>query len=300
MSIISDAHIKFNKYMFNKTVKNITSTPPVQVDSNSKLVVLSMLQHSDVNMYLLAIKSFCSYLSPLKVVIVADPTLTETDKSVLRDHIEDVQFYDANQITNSNCPSGGTWERLLTISELVDTNYVIQLDADTITVGNPDEVINCIQKNTGFLIGTEDNQAFTTLDQASKFAHTLIQNGATHVQVQAESLLSKSGLESSKRYVRGSSGFAGFPVGSFDREQLEIFSKTYQESLGELWKSWGTEQFTSNYIVANMMDSIVLPHPKYCAPHRRTSNTVFMHFIGYVRYVNNAYKNYATQIIKGL
>ncbi len=288
---------KYYKNMFSKIASGVLDTKPIKCDETSKLIVLSMLQHSDVNMYLLAVKSFCNYISPSKVFIVADPSLTDDDILLLKKHIPSLQLVNADKVASSKCPTGGTWERLLTISDLVENNYVIQLDADTLTVGYPEDVEECIKSNKGFLIGTEDNQIFSSLIQASKYADTLINNGATHVQVIAESYLSKVGLMDTNKYVRGSSGFAGFPIGSFDRSVLEEFSTVYEKKLGELWKNWGTEQFSSNYIVSNMKDSIVLPHPKYCAPHRRIPETLFMHFIGYVRYANSSYADYAKDVI---
>ena len=33
--------------------------------------------------------------------------------------------------------------------------------------------------------------------------------------------------------------------------------------LGSRWTEWGTEQVTSNYVVANSPEAMVLPYPKY-------------------------------------
>ncbi len=47
------------------------------------------------------------------------------------------------------CQRGGTWERLLYLLDRSETEYAIQLDADTLTVGDDaDEAVRGIQTNT--------------------------------------------------------------------------------------------------------------------------------------------------------
>ena len=59
---------------------------------------------------------------------------------------------------------------------------------------------------------------------------------------------------------------------------------------------WGTEQFSSNLLVASSPGARVLPHPRYCAAHRRTGDTAFLHFIGYVRHASGLYAQLAGEI----
>ena len=66
-------------------------------------------------------------------------------------------------------------------------------------------------------------------------------------------------------------------------------SSGMQAQLGPKWSAWGTEQVTSNLVVASSPGARVLPHPRYCAPHRRSDDTAFLHFIGYVRHASGLY-----------
>ena len=68
------------------------------------------------------------------------------------------------------------------------------------------------------------------------------------------------------------------------------------------WSEWGSEQVTSNYIVANSPSAIVLPYPAYGA--FRTDSGVegveFLHFIGKARYAAGVYGRLSQSIIKSL
>ena len=70
--------------------------------------------------------------------------------------------------------------------------------------------------------------------------------------------------------------------------------------IGPRWTSWGTEQFASNFFVANSPKAIVLPHPKYCHPLRELPGTVFLHFIGFVRFQTGRYADVAKSVIEAL
>ena len=65
----------------------------------------------------------------------------------------------------------------------------------------------------------------------------------------------------------------------------------------EDWKRWGTEQVTSNYLVANAFATKSLPFPKYGTPDCATAETAFFHFIGPMRSINNKYKTTSRQAI---
>ena len=99
------------------------------------------------------------------------------------------------------------------------------------------------------------------------------------------------------RYVRGCSGFAGYPQDSFDLPRLCDLSRRMAHLLGARWRQWGTEQFTSNLLLASMPDCRVLPHPRYCEPGKRTADTVFLHFIGYARHTSGLYTEVARETL---
>jgi hypothetical protein len=72
------------------------------------------------------------------------------------------------------------------------------------------------------------------------------------------------------------------------------------EKLGARWSSWGTEQVTSNYLVANATATRVLPFPKYGTPDQVSEEAAFQHFIGSMRFINRRYENASDEVIQEL
>jgi len=179
---------------------------------------------------------------------------------------------------------------------------VVQLDSDTLAVGDLDEIRECVAENRSFVIGTWDNQDFETMSNRQQEAARIIEStGNSHIQVVAESSFDRLERFQSLRYVRGCAGFSGFAKGSFDRAFVEAISAQMQHALGERWREWGSEQVMSNIVVANTPDNRVLPHPKYCDCTKiRPGETVFIHFIGSCRFIGGTYAKLARRVISGL
>lgn len=282
-----------NRREFYKELNPILKTPPVSI-GNELFTALSMVHHRDVHTYLLAIKSFCRFLHPHRIVVVADPSLTDADCATIADHINGVEIRRAEDFRDPDMPMGGTWERLIAISEYAQNDYVIQIDADTVAISDMAEVKKAIAESCSFVLATEDGQDFVSCHEAAAWAKSRVASGE-HVQILAEANLVQLQEAESLRYVRGCSGFSGFAQGSFCRSKLRDFSHTMNRILGDKWSDWGTEQFSSNFIVANSPKACVLPHPKYCHPGREQSGTVFLHFIGYVRFNSSRYTRAAKE-----
>ena len=289
---------RLNKVRFGLAVKKIQRTPVLKTRPSGP-VLLSMVHHRDVLSYLLAAKSFARFVVPAKVVIVADPSITAANRELLKRHIPDVCFRNAGEFHCSELPKGGTWERLTAIAEYARENFVIQLDADTVATKSMPEVEQAIRENHAFLLGTEDVQQIQPGAEVARWAKGRLA-GNDHVQLVAESVLDRLSDQQHWKYVRACSGFAGFPKGAFDKEQLVRISQELGALLGTRWAEWGTEQFSSNLVLASMEGSKLLPHPKYCAPHRANGDTAFRHFIGYVRHTTPLYADLAGQVVAEL
>lgn len=282
---------RLNKVRFSLAVKKMQRTPALKTRPGGP-VLLSMVHHRDVLSYLLAAKSFARFVVPGRVVIVADPSITAADREVLKRHIPDLCFRDAAEFHCPELPKGGTWERLTAIAEYAQENFVIQLDADTVATKPMPEVEQAIRENHAFLLGTEDVQHIQPVAEIAQWAKGRLV-GNDHVQLAAESVLDRLSDQQHWKYVRACSGFAGFPRGGFDRSQLIRISREMGALLGTRWAEWGTEQFSSNLVLASMEGAKLLPHPKYCAPHRANGDTAFRHFIGYVRHTTPLYGDLA-------
>lgn len=285
---------RLNKVRFGFVVKTMQRTPLLMTSPGGP-VLLSMVHHRDVLSYLLAAKSFARFVVPAKVVIVADPSITAADREMLRRHIPDVCFRNAEEFHCLELPKGGTWERLTAIAEYVQENFVIQLDADTVATKPMPEVEQAIQENHAFLLGTEDVQYIQPGAEVAKGAKARL-GGNDHVQLVAESVLDSLSDKIDYKYVRACSGFAGFPKGGFNKEHLIQIAREMGVLLGARWSEWGTEQFSSNLVLASMERAKLLPHPKYCAPHRADAGTAFRHFIGYVRHTTPLYAELAGRV----
>jgi len=287
-----------HRYRFRRAVGAVVATAPVPLDGAGPLL-LSMVQHRDVPAALLALKSLLRFVPAGRLVVVADPSLTAADRAVFRRHFPGLELREAAEFRHPDLPQGGTWERLAAIAHYVQQHYVIQLDADTVALAPLAEVGAAVASAQPFTLGTRDDQAAESCGLVAAQARARLREGA-HVQLLAESLLDRLEGAEDLRYVRGCSGFAGYPAGSFDLPRLCALSRRMAHLLGARWQQWGTEQFTSNLLLASMPAFRVLPHPRYCEPSKRTADTVFLHFIGYVRHTNGLYTRVARDTLAHL
>ena len=252
-------------------------------------------------MYLVAIKSFYQRFSKGEIVILNDGSLTNRDLNLLKEQVLPKDIVHINDIKNSVCPKGGCWERILLISEYVQDYFVIQLDADTITLGDIPEVHQRVSNKTSFALGSRSGQFIETMREFNERIKHWPEN---HLQVKVEKNFYKLREYEKLKYVRGGAAFAGFAPGSFSLSKLENFSQEMNEIIGEDWTKWGTEQVTSSFLVANSSKSKMMPFPKYAGyyPAHNISykNSHFMHFYGSHRYKNGFYIGKAKNIVNTL
>ena len=257
-----------------------------------------MVQSSDTAAYLLALLSFARYARPARVVVVADASMTAADLDALRRLVPHIEIRRVDEFHAPGLPRGGCWERLTAITEYVREGYVIQLDADTVALARPDEVLAAVAGGHGFVLGERRGQQLCTLDEASAYA-TQWQPPGLHVQALAEQLLPRAAIDG-KRYVRGCAAFTGFPRTADLKLRLVAFSQQMRELCGERWSEWGTEQVASNYLAANLDGTTVLPFPSYGTPDALGPNAKFVHFIGSQRFETGHYARVAQQVIHEL
>lgn len=286
---------KLNYAIFNYVCRGIFQTKPIAL-KQSGCAVLSQIRSSDLIMYLIALKSFAKHVD-VSAVYLMDDGLTHQDRAHLRAHIPGINILEIADYRRPQCPSGGTWERLLAIAELNATRYIVQLDSDTLTIGALDEINACLAQNTSFVIGTYDHQDFQSMasHQAAGVEST---KASRHIQALAEASFDKVRGFNDMRYVRGCSGFTGFRRGALTLEMVQDYSAQMYAAVGTRWSEWGTEQVMSNLLVSNSGPAIVLPHPKYCnCTAIAEDKTAFIHFIGYCRFKNNTYSRLANKFM---
>ncbi len=281
---------RFDRWRFDVQVREIFKTPPARLTPGSPAVLLSQLQHKDLRMFLLAVKSFTARVPISHVYVVNDGTLGAADLTILNQHIPALTTFGLTEFRSSSCPTGACWERLLTIAELVKQHYVIQLDSDTLTVADVPELRANIENGIAFTIGTFDGQGIETMRDRCAIMQAKNFGPGAHVQQVAESNFDRLRNYATLRYVKGCAGFTAFPQGSFSREFVEEMSSEIESVIGPKWREWGSEQVMSNIVVANIPGAVVLPHPKYTdCLNMKQGQTAFIHFIGNCRFKNGVY-----------
>jgi hypothetical protein len=254
-------------------------------------------------MYLLAAKSFCRQLgrNP-QVVILNDGSLTKSDHATIYSHIPDAKIIPISEVAPANTPKGSCWERLLLISDIVKNSFVVQLDSDTLTVQSIPEVKECIDANRSFtLLGDRSFPEVEPMISACLRSKTNL-----HPMVQAVCERSFDQLPESEslQYVRGNAGFNGFAKGSINREKVEWFSELMRRLAKDQWNEWGSEQLTSNLLIANSENASPLQAPKYLSywahPDVPYDSAAFIHFIGPFRFSNGFYLKKAKSVIATL
>ena len=287
---------------FNLNCRTVLDTAPL-CPTDASLTLVSMLCHGEVLMYLLAAKSFCKQLgrNP-NIVILDDGTLTKDDRATLGMQIPEVKIVSISEVMPDRCPKGSCWERLLLISDLVKDSYVVQLDSDTLTVKPIAEVEACIAANRSFtLMGDRSHPDVESMLSACARSKD---NSGTMVQAVCERSFDQLEEANSLKYVRGNAGFTGFAKGSINREQIAWFSDLMRRIAQEKWDEWGSEQVTSNLLIANSADSYVLEFPKYLSywahPDVPYDDASFIHFIGPHRFSNGFYVRTARGVIDAL
>ena len=273
-------------------VGGIERTPPL-TSCPSGLMYVGMVCHRDVRPWLVAVKSVAAMVGEGEFSVIDDGSLTAADRALLSMHLLGLHILALDDIPTNGFPRGNTWERLLAILDWCRDRYVIQVDADLVVRAPLPEVVEAVQANRGFTFAGEPTARLKSLADASEQAR---QANCDHVQFVAERQLIELPGAAAYRYVRGCSGFAGFPRGC-GRADVAALSQFMQAQLGTRWHEWGTEQAASNFVVANSTDPVVLPWSRQV---RDIAASALVHFVGTHRYENGLFTRTSQAAIKQL
>ena len=298
---------KLREAMFLREARGILATPPVQARDDG-LILFSMIGTRVLLPYLLAIKSLHAQLRRGRVVILDDGSLTEADRQVLARHLGNPRIIPIASVEVGPCPRGGTWERLLTILDLRQDAYVIQLDSDTVTLGPVPEIEAAITQGHSFTLrGAEDSELLPLPEVSARSRAAAAGNtsGRVHVQSAIEQAMEQLQIpgRTGLRYARGCSGFAGFAPGRDGRALAEAFSQEADRLVGRAkWSEWGSEQVTSNFVIANDPGAMLLRYDRYMNywAEPDLGDAAFAHFLGTCRFDRGMYRQVAAQVIAAL
>lgn len=284
-----------------RVARGVLNTPPLPARGDG-LILFSMLGSTALAPYLVAAKTLGRALGRGRAVVLDDGTLTPADRRALERHLPDVEIRHIGAVDTGPCPPGGTWERLLSILDLRAQAYVVQLDSDTLTLGEVPEVADAIRDNRSFSLRGEAGS--TLLGLPDFVAGLPPRSEPMHVQHAAERTLGRLALPIERpRYFRGCAGFAGFAQREGGRALAEAFSAENQQVLGaERWAEWGTEQVTSNFLIANDPDPLLLPYDRYLnyGGEPLPADARFAHFLGTFRFTGTAYLTRTRAAIRAL
>ena len=275
-----------------EAISAILETPPIAPRQDG-VVLFSMIGTAVLLPYLVAVKSLWHHLRRGRVAILDDGTLTAQDRAILAHHCGDPQIMRITDVRLDEFPAGGTWERLLTILDNRTGEYWIQLDSDTVTLGDVPEITDAIARNRSFLFlgGKEAEIGPLPLHEFRKqFYPDGEQQG--HVQARIESRLDRIEARRGWLYTRGCSGFAGFAATGHGRPLAAAFLAEMKRLIGpEDVSIWGTEQVASNFHLSNEPEPVILPYDRYSNYWNEAwgEDARFVHFVGTHRHDNGAY-----------
>jgi hypothetical protein len=282
---------------FNRRIAGILDTPPLRM-RGADWTFVSMVANRDVQMYLLAIKSLYARMGGGGVVAIVHADLPAASRALLAHHLPQAEIIVGDTLDPGACQRGGTWERLVHILDRARDGYVIQLDADVLAFGaDVAEVLDCARRNIPFALG--DGTPMMGMVEAARRAQS---TRGDYIGDAAERLFDRYPNAAALRYVHGSSGFAGFARGGFQRPRIEAFHATMEGMLGARWREWGTEQVGSNFAIANSPGGVVLPYPAYASfpPNGPPGEAKLLHFIGTYRFDGGVFAQRGCQVIASL
>ncbi|BBC74427.1 conserved hypothetical protein [Altererythrobacter sp. B11] len=287
-----------------EAIAAILETPPIQPRKDG-LVLFSMIGTAVVLPYLVALKSLWHELRRGRVALLDDGTLTAQDRAILAHHCGDPELLRLADVRVEGFPTGGCWERLLTILDRRGGEYWLQLDSDTVTLGPVPEVAQAIAMNRSFtLLG--DGDAEHGVEPLGDFARRVYPQGPQggHIQTVMESRLGLMAPGRDWRYVRGCAGFAGFAAGGPGRGLAAAFIRLLSPTLekGGQLADWGSEQVASNFIIANEPAPVLLPYDRYLNywGQPMADDAAFVHFIGTHRHTGGTYAETSRRAIDRL
>lgn len=296
--MLHDLTQRFNRWRFYRAARGITAVDPIHARDDAVRIV-SSVSHLDLYMYLVALKTFQRFVPRGRPWILDDGSLSPDDIAVLRDHANPAEIVRLDDVAYGGGTKGVRWGILLTMADLAQDNYVLQLDSDTVTVADLPHVEEAIRRQRSFTLGTAMGTEIVPARRASDNVRDIVSN---HVQVVAEQAFERLSDVDRLKYVRGNSGLVGIGKGAISRASVEHFLQEMSSVLGQKWRERGSFQVASNFTVANAADAFVLPldEYRYYTPGADLGGARFIHFIGNSRFADDSYLKVAQSAVRGL
>jgi len=257
----------------NFVFRSVLNTPPIKCNPDAPVDYTSLVCHRDVNIYILATKSFLRFHNDVSVVVHSDGTLTQTDTTKLHDHIPGISIITRDQAEEKiNAEVGSPLlkevrKKDVSFIKIIDANLFskkrkIIADSDLLFLRKPLEVIRWI--------GSGDVNPFHHINPVAnkKFWGHLGE-------------LNKR-LDTTIETLNYCSGFIGYS-NQLTPEDIEQVTK----ELLAVGEGWGLEQCVYAFMLGQ--NSQELPPEKYLAVMDNPSDTdvraaTMIHFVGKLKH----------------
>lgn len=259
-----------SNFIFRKILK----TKPLDCNPSSDVNYLTLVCHRDVNICILAIKSFLRFYNSIRITLQDDGSLTTEDIAKFKYHIPGIDILlrsDADKKINSQLTSELFEMRKKDVSflKLIDVNLLfagrrIVADSDILFLKQPTEVIDWIETK-----------------HAKPFYHRVSNaNKAFETQLQ----LINSQLGTAIKELDYCSGFIGFNE-SQPVDQINHITQT----LNKISQVWGLEQNIYAFLLKEQ--SMLLNPLKYLAiidiaDPKSLENACMLHYVGKLKHNN--------------
>lgn len=257
----------------NFVFRSVLNTPPIECNPEASVEYISLVCHRDVNIYILATKSFLRFHNDVSVVVHSDGSLTQKDVDTLRNQIPGIRVISRDE-ADSRVAAEVNSELLkrvrkndVSFIKLIDVNLFSQKrkivsDSDILFLKRPSEVIEWIE------MGAEKGFYHVVLGGNKRFGRHL---GALNTK-----------LNTRIEVLDYCSGFIGYN----ERLSLANIENTLR-TLMEIAEGWGLEQVAYAFLLTDYSEK--LSREKYFAVLERPSENdigpaTMVHFGGKLRH----------------
>ncbi|MCG8566764.1 MAG: hypothetical protein MI747_16965 [Desulfobacterales bacterium] len=294
---------------FNLLTAGILNTPPMESvdESHARFSIHTTVCKRDLQLYLLAIKSFISFVKGGCIHVHSDGSLEERDQELLRSHIPGICIItpeEAAQRAKEHLSPflqkvRGYYISLASQLDMIlwsKTDYHIKMDCDILTLNSPEFILQWLKEGTSpFIISDHITEKKTP-------PKTLPQNA--HIQAQMEYHQPRIAKGTGFRFGNTlglCSGFFGWK-NHLKLNEIELFLSSCS-NMGFDMSQWGSEQVVTTWLLT-AHDGVRLPMEKYFNLHPPAFHLIdqatLIHFIGSNRFKNNWYIDKSKQVIARL
>jgi hypothetical protein len=300
---------RLNNVRFKLGTRGIYSTPPTPCDPAAACTIHTMLGHSELQMYLVAIKSFLRFQPFAQVAAHSDGSFTQNDAVLLRKHVPGIRVIGTTEADERASKAlnpflaewrarDASWRRVIDTELWCETPRRMIIDSDILTIRKPEAVLDWIKGGGGMhplMFGSTDPRPAGPIPEGTGKRH--IQNIFRERLAQ----FANNAVGPPEFYQGGTSGYYGC-TRELSLAEIERLIRAGLEA-GIPMAEWGGEQCLVVYVLSTS-DPIRLDVRKYFnfAPEAmdRLNEVAVAHFYGTFRFHGGVYQRLAAEVVRDL